>query len=260
MENDIVVRGENVSIAWARTLVAVSDAPEHKSVHVITRVADPTAEDTQIRQMVDRMLDGLDRRPVETVANTLFPRAMALQTPDPDDLAARYLKALPTIQRVDRANARGTYFERLIDYPAPDGRRINQITETIRRIEVERGYKGSKTARYEVGMEDLSTSVPVQEPGRDTSTMDFPCLSLLSFQLDHRERLHVAAHYRSHYLTERAYGNYLAIGRLLAYICGHAGIEPGSMTVVAGYAQVDHYRQSRIETIRPYVNGSDSLA
>jgi hypothetical protein len=132
---------------------------------------------------------------------------------------------------------------------------VNQIAEVIRRIGVERGYSGPKTARYEVGLEHFSGCVPVQEPSRDTSPMDFPCLSMLSFQLDHGEKLHVVAHYRSHYLIERAYGNYLAVGRLLAYICDRAGITPGSMTVVAGYAQVDHHTNTRIETIRPYAVG-----
>lgn len=259
MNTDIVVRGENLSLAWARTLVSVGDAPDHKAVHVITRIDDPTAEDPQIRQLADGLLAGLDCRPVETVANTLFPHAMSLLTPDPEDLAARYLEALPTIRRLDRANARGTYFERLVNYPAPDGRRINQISEIIRRIGQERGYSGSKTARYEVGLEHFSESIPVQEPSRDTSPMDFPCLSLLSFQLDHGDRLHVVAHYRSHYLIERAYGNYLAIGRLLGYICRRAGITPGAMTVVAGYAQVDHHKASRIETIRPYAIGAETL-
>ena len=260
MKNDIVVTGENLSIAWARTLVAVADAPDHKAVHVITRIANPTVEDARIRELVDGMLDTLDCRPVETVANTIFPAAMAEQTPKPEDLAKRYQKALPTIKRLDRANRRGTYFDRLSNYPASDGTFRNQVAEIIRRIGVERDSNGGpKTARYEVGLVPFTADVPVQEPTRDTSTMDFPCLSFLSFQLDHGEVLHVVAHYRSHYLVQRAYGNYLAIGRLLAYICDRAGVTPGCMTVVAGYAQVELHTNSRVETIRPYAVVDDTL-
>ena len=260
MKSDIVVTGENLSVAWARTLVAVADAPDHKAVHVVTRIANPTVEDPRIRELVDGMLDTLTCRPVETVANTIFPAAMAAQTPDPEELADRYQKALPTIKRLDRANRRGTYFDRLSHYPAPDGTFRNQISEIIRRIGVERASNGGpKTARYEVGLVPFTVDVPVQEPTRDTSTMDFPCLSFLSFQLDHGEVLHVVAHYRSHYMIERAYGNYLALGRLLAYVCERAGIAHGSMTVVAGYAQVDHCNNPRIETIRPYAVADDTL-
>lgn len=260
MKNDIAVAGENLSVAWARTLVAVADAPEHKAVHVVTRITTPIVEDPRIRELVDGMLKSLDCRPVETVANTIFPAAMAAQTPDPEDLATRYQTALPTIKRLDRANRRGTYFDRLSHYPASDGTFTNQVAEIIRRIGVERDSNGGpKTARYEVGLVPFAVDVPVQEPTRDTSTMDFPCLSFLSFQLDHGETLHVVAHYRSHYLIERAYGNYLAIGRLLAYICDRAGITPGSMTVVAGYAQVDHCNNNRIETIRPYAVVDETL-
>ncbi|HEY0888661.1 MAG TPA: hypothetical protein VGE38_03500 [Nocardioides sp.] len=253
MKNDISVTGKNISVAWARTLVAVDDAPDHKAVHVVTRISEPTAEDPRIRELVDGMLESLDCRPVETVANTIFPAAMAAQTPDPEDLAKRYQAVLPTIKRIDAANRRGTYFDRLSHYPAPDGTFKNQVAEIIRRIAVERASNGGpKTARYEVGLMPFTVDVPVQEPTRDTSTMDFPCLSFLSFQLDRGKLLHVVAHYRSHYLVQRAYGNYLAIGRLLNYICNRASIAPGSMTVVAGYAQVELHANARIDTIRPY--------
>ena len=92
-------------------------------------------------------------------------------------LRARFsIKAdVPEIKRLDRANSRGTYFERLIHYPAPDGTHRNQVAEIIRRIGVERASNGGpKTARYEVGLEPFTVAVPVQEPTRDTSTMDFP--------------------------------------------------------------------------------------
>ena len=61
---------------------------------------------------------------------------------------------------------------------------------------------------------------------------------MCSFQLD-GSHLHMVAHYRSQYMIQRAYGNYLGLGRLLAYVAENAGIEPGELMVVAGYAQID---------------------
>jgi thymidylate synthase len=73
---------------------------------------------------------------------------------------------------------------------------------------------------------------------RDTSPMAFPCLSLCSFQLDGR-RLHLSAHYRSQYLVQRGYGNYLGLARLQAYVAGETGVEVGQLLIVAGLAHAD---------------------
>ena len=68
--------------------------------------------------------------------------------------------------------------------------------------------------------------------------MDFPCLSFCSFQLDH-DRLHLTAHYRSQYLLQRGYGNYLGLARLQAYVAAVVGIQPGQLLVVAGLAHAE---------------------
>jgi hypothetical protein len=39
--------------------------------------------------------------------------------------------------------------------------------------------------------------------------------------------------------VKRAYGNYLGLGRLLAYVAGQAGLAIGQLTVVAGQAQIE---------------------
>lgn len=49
-------------------------------------------------------------------------------------------------------------------------------------------------------------------------------------------------------MTERAYGNYLGLGRLLGYVSAEGGLRPGTLTVVAGYAQIE---PGTITRIRP---------
>lgn len=162
---------------------------------------------------------------------------------------------LPTVQRW-AANARGTYFSRLVAFPGPDGP-VNQLDALITRLRRETAKKGSGTgpltACYEAGFtqpaadgpalvpeqDAVAMAVPVRAPGSDNSVMGFPCLSHCSFQLDHSARLHAMAHYRSHLMVERAYGNYLGLGRLLGYIASQAGLTAGELTVTAGYARLD---------------------
>lgn len=263
MNTDLIIEGTNLSQAWARTVVAVSNQDKHRACHVITRIGDATTEDTQIRVMADGILAGRDLPPVSTVANTLFPKALADRTPDPDKLGARYLTLLPTLKHLDSENARGTYFERLVNYETADGH-LNQLAELIRRLKVEKAVAdspsttGPKTARYEVALEQPSSSLPVHHAEHDTNPIGFPCLSMLSFQLDDGH-LHAVAHYRSHYLFQRAYGNYLAVCQLLGYISEQVGILPGRVMIVAGYAQVDKHRTSSVNVLRDYLDSDDLL-
>ena len=54
-------------------------------------------------------------------------------------------------------------------------------------------------------------------------------------------RLCMLAHYRNHFFFERAYGNYLGLGRLQRFIADAAGLEPGPLTCVSGHAELDDH-------------------
>ncbi len=209
--------------------------------------------------------------PVETVANTIFPAAMALQTPEPAGLGQRYRECYGRIRRF-QGNEKGTYFGRMVDYPHPKHGSVDQLADLVRKLQVELGLSGPVSARYEMAPSLPGPDAPVQEdqggepevdtddgstadvitgsettvdgtvrivaPGTDTARIGFPCLSWCSFQLD-GEHLHLVAHYRSQYLIRRGYGNYLALARLQRYVAEATGLHTGELMIVAGYAQVD---------------------
>ena len=245
----VTVAEANLSRAWAATLLAVAEIPEKKAFHTVTRIADVTGEEPPIRGLADALLAERSLDDVDTVQNTLFPAAMAAHEPDPSQLGTRYLELLPVLRRLDRRNAKGTYFGRIVGYPGPSGKRINQLTELVRRLTVENANPGPKQARYEVNISPASVPVPIVDPERDTSAMAFPCLSLLSFQLDHGT-LHTLAQYRSQYLLQRGYGNYLAIAGLMRYVAAAAGLTTGQLTVVGGLAAADKTRKADLPRIR----------
>jgi thymidylate synthase len=68
--------------------------------------------------------------------------------------------------------------------------------------------------------------------------MGFPCLSLASFHLD-VDTVHLAAHYRNQSVIERAYGNYLGLGRLHAYVAKSCGLHVGELLVVSGHIELE---------------------
>jgi hypothetical protein len=240
--------GQNVSDAWLQTVRMLDATSDRRCFHLMTHIARPTDEDPLIRAAADDLQRDLGCYPIDTVANTIFPAALAEQSDDERELTSRYKALFPTLQRLDAHCARGTYFHRLIAYPAP-GEERNQLADTIRKLRQEFAAPGPKSARYELNVESVvdgieatessaGTSAMVYAAGRDNSPMSFPCLSFCSFQLD-RDTVHMMAIYRSQYLIQRGYGNYLGLGRLLGYICRRTGLTPGQLTVVAGYAQLD---------------------
>lgn len=253
------VRGSDVSAAWLAACQAMTADPP-VAYHTVVRIENPLAEDPAVRAAVDGILRAASLRPVQTVANTIFPAAVAATSRDQLDLTRRYLKMLPTLRDMDPANKHGMYFERLISYPGREGP-VNQLDAIISRLRKETAKAGTGTgplsAAYEAGFavpdeddgdrpaEDCvsASHVPVRVPGQDSRVRGFPCLSHCSFQLDRSGSLHAMAHYRSQLMVERAYGNYLGLGRLLGYVAGQAGLRVGELTVTAGYASLDQQQR-----------------
>jgi hypothetical protein len=259
----------NVSEAWLDMLRALQAADGHKAFHTVVRITDAASEEPEVREAADRLLADLDLYSIDTVANTIFPAQIAATSADHDEFVARYRRMYPALKARLRDNGHGTYFGRLVAYPAGETP-LDQIAVLVNRLARERASGQPKSARYEVAVahpSDLvddadllpeitmgtesdsdtagdndplpSFAAPIYIPGMDNSPMGFPCLSHVSFQLGRDDQLHGLAQYRSQYLVQRGYGNYLGLGRLLTYIAGQAGIAPGVLTVVAGYAQVE---------------------
>ncbi|MDW5327193.1 hypothetical protein [Plantactinospora sp. KLBMP9567] len=241
------VSGPDISAAWIRACRALDQLPGRRAYHTVVRIEDPTSDDPRVRSRLDRILTSKQKQPVRTVANTIFPAALARSAKDHDTLVARYQDAFPTLKRLHRGNQLGTYFDRLINYPGPRGRN-DQLAFIIGRLRQQQETRGPMTACYEANLVSpaadhdrgaVAVSAPVRVPGVDNGIMQFPCLSHCSFQLDRAGRLHLTALYRSQYMVERAYGNYVGLGELLAYVAERSGLHMGRLTVVAGYAQID---------------------
>jgi hypothetical protein len=264
--NTFVAEGHGVAAAWKHAVQKLDALPDRRAFHTVVRITHPVRDDPDTHAGLDRVLKRLRLQPVETVANTIFPEELAARSHDHTQLVSRYLAMYDTIRRLSPKNKWGTYFGRLIAYPSTeyeDG--FDQLAAVISWLRMESAYERGKTARYETmiahpldaGGDESEPpgpptySVPVQRPGTDTSAMGAPCLSQCSFQLDRVGLVHALATYRSHYMTERAYGNYLGLGRLLGYVSTQSGLRPGTLTVVAGYAQIE---PGTITLIRPLLS------
>ena len=257
----LVVAG-NLSQAWLETTKDIR-ASSGEAFHTLTRIADPMAEDPVIRDAYDDLLRALGFPSAETVANTIFPSAMAARAATPTELVARYV-GIPRVAAIP-AQPKGHLLRP--DRGLPQPRWTSRSTRAAgRQVGFELATPGPMSARYEVGVaiadegehdhssthldgdgrssaetgrtEAAEVAVPIFAPHKDTSRRAFPCLSLLSFQLDH-DRVHLSAQYRYEYLVEKGYGNYLGLARLLKYVANSVGLVPGQMTVAAGRIKSD---------------------
>lgn len=264
--NSITITGTDISAAWltaCRTMHGLGPV----AYHTVVRIRDPLAEDQTIRKALDSLLEEAGLQLVDTVANTIFPAALAASSRNHLHLSRRYEELLPALRRLSPKNNRGTYFGRLVAFPGPDGP-VNQLDALIVRLrsEIAKTASGSgpMTASYEAGFavpraDDTAddwqvpetAALPVRVPGHDRRYPGFPCLSHCSFQLDRSGTLHAMAHYRSQWMTERAYGNYIGLGRLISYIAAQAGAQPGELTVTAGFAKLDQ-RQRAAALLRSF--------
>lgn len=270
----LCIEEANVSRAWLEAVRALArKGSDPRALHMVVSIADPTTEEPEIRRAVDMLLADVDLPPVETVANTIFPATIAATSNSHAQLAERYLAYLPRLRKF-KGNRLGTYFGRLIAYPGPDGP-VDQLARAIERMqkgglarftryealidqptphhlgdvhpmgtELEEPEPGAPGPAGTNGEGEAATAfVPIYVPGKDNVPGNFPCLSYCSFQLDAEGRVHAVAYYRSQFMVQRAYGNYLGLGRLLHYVAEQASLETGELTIVAGQAQIEVARR-----------------
>lgn len=248
----------NVSLAW-------NDALQHlvanggKAVHLVVAVHRPLeSENDMVRATVDAFIDERRRAgkriwSVGTVANTMFPSAF--YRPGRDDARARLYELHAKAQRMQqRLPDPENYFNRLVSYPAPGDRPLNQLEYIVERLVKQRKPRkrgGPLSSAYEVGISAPNGGdLRVQAPGQDRKLMSFPCLSHISFTLD-GDTLNLAALYRNQYFVTRAYGNYLGLVRIGDFVAREVGIDLGEVLCVATHAdaQFNDLGKGRVEQL-----------
>lgn len=243
----LLVTQTTISVAWVEALDALLYAGG-QAVNLAVAIAHPTEELEGVRTVLDEFLaarratnarERVER--IDTVANTIFPRRWYIERLGQD--AERHLYELAKIARpISRQrNRHGTYFERFVSWPGPNGQTFNQLDQVITRLRSARQHGRRQGNAYEVGVAmpaDEEIAVPVFCGGRDRQPRGFPCLSHLSFSLQ-AGALHLTALYRSHEFVRRAYGNYLGLGHLLHFVANQAGFPMGELVCVSASATAE---------------------
>jgi hypothetical protein len=235
----IFIYGPNVSAAWVQGLEALLEVGG-EAVNLTVAIDDAAAEFPAVRAEVDAFIDqrrhtkkGLQR--ISTVANTIFPQSLYVERLGIDAEAHLYEMERRSRPVTRRRNSRGNYFERMVAWPGPSGQMFNQLDQAITRLRRLREQGKQRGNQFEVGLttpSDEAMAMPIAVPGRDRQTIGFPCLSHVSLSLQ-KGVVHMSALYRNHEFIERAYGNYVGLGRLLWFVAHQSGWPMGELTCVS---------------------------
>ncbi len=244
------IQEHNLSLAWLAALEYLC-ACGGKTANLIVGIERVDEEEIVIRQLFDKFIERkIERKklyPISTVANTIFP--WALYHPRLGSMARQHLYKMfrqgYSVERRYHANNRGTYFQRMIAWPAKGGE-VNQLENVIKRLRSELARINPFSSIYELSIgepeeyieQEGIADIQVYLPGYDTRTMGFPCLSHICLTF-HKGRIDMTALYRNQYFISKAYGNYLGLSRLLRFICQEVDCEAGELVCIASHADAE---------------------
>ncbi len=237
----LVVSESNLSVAWAKIFLS-SMSPKKELIPLVVMVTELNNrvgwEDMEIRRLLDTILQKMGKQSCNTVANTIFPESLWNPNGDRDQLYNRYKKLFPCLQKIEKKNNLGLYFERLIAYDPsesdnPDSNDSNQLEKIIKAYTSRKGFRRSVL------------QAAIFDPKRDHSRrpyLKFPCLQHVTFTPYGDGRgMAVNGFYAMQYLFERAYGNYLGLCRLGRFVAHELGLELVQMNCMVGIGKLEVY-------------------
>ena len=254
----LLINESNLSRAWSRLLLRVLNGAGTEVSPLVLSVTGIdkkglVPEDPAVRQALDQLLKRKGRYKVENVAFTIFPqRLWEMSRGNRARLFDLYLATCPRWQAANkRANGRGLYFERMIKYGRGpyDGNQLEWVLSQY----------GSR-----VGVRRSMLQATTFDPGRDhvaSAQLGFPCLQQVSFEPT-AAGLVVNAFYATQQIFDKAYGNYLGLAQLGAFMAHEMDMPLARLNVMVGIAKLERITKSDrdfvplVAAVKALVSGS----
>lgn len=201
--------------------------------NILVTISDPTLEDRSDyeywnpSQIAPTILNQRD------VANTIFPQALYERSNNRRELYARYEAIHARARRMRRSRGSwGTYFDRAINFGVSH---VNQLELIIEKLN---SWDRVARAALVLHFSSAETDRPRTRGG--------PCLQMVEFLQPRANLLELVAIYRSQDYCNRAFGNFIGLGKLLGFLCVETDRTPGNLVVHAIHAFYDGpLRESR---------------
>jgi len=236
----VIISDDNLSRAWSRLLLGVLRCAGTEVSPLVLSLAGfdeegVVPEDPGVRRTLDQLLTRKNRFNIEDVAFAIFPqRLWEMSCGDRVRFFTLYRATLPRWKAINkRANGRGLYFERMVTYGRGpcDGNQLEWIlSQFASRVGVRRSMLQAATF----------------DPGRDhvsSAQLGFPCLQQVSFEPT-AAGLVVNAFYATQQIFDKAYGNYLGLAQLGAFMSHEMEIPLARLNVMVGVAKLERITKS----------------
>jgi hypothetical protein len=229
-----------LSRAWSRVLIDMVDGRVREISPLIVSITgfdgDGNApEDSMLRTDLDTLLESKKKYDTNSVAFTIFPQEIwELAAPDRQLFYKLAMGAFPDFQELNRrANGRGLYWERLIAYGLGQKYGGNQLEFILD------SYLSAQSASRSIRRSLLQAAT--FDPNRDHNPnprLHFPCLQQVSF-VPSKAGLITNAFYATQQLFYKAYGNFLGLGRLGAFMAGEMNMPLARLNVYVGVEKLE---------------------
>ncbi|MCA3248722.1 MAG: thymidylate synthase [Azospirillum sp.] len=226
----------DLSRAWSRIFLRILDGRGTEISPLVVSLSGfdedgCIAEAPELRDSLDQVLNKKGKISIESVAHTIFPeRLWRIARRDRARLFTLYKGVFPRYVAMNRrANGRGLYFERLMMFGQNAPCEGNQLEWILSQY-------ASRS-----GVRDSMFQASIFDPARDhiaNARVVFPCLQHVSF-VPTNEGLVINAFYATQYVFEKAYGNYLGLAQLGAFMAHEMQLPLTRLNVTVGVAKLD---------------------
>jgi thymidylate synthase len=210
----IAVIGNNAVTAWKAGCQAILASQDAKIRNLITEIEEPTLIHRDWFQNYDPISVGADDR-LSVVAKVLFPDAQRIGGETREQYYVRWAAVLRRGRKTRRLHSSwgSTYFERLLSLDGSD----NQIERAIRVLTT---WQRKETAIV------MHLSAPHADKLKPIGS---PCLQFAEILWSADNTIDLVALYRNHDFLKKALGNFIGLGRLLAFIASESNKKPGKV-------------------------------
>ena len=256
----VTIVADNLSLGWAKVMLELTRSGVSRITPLTLVIrgfssAGVAAEIPEIRAAVDRFLKTEGKRDTENVAWTIFPqRYWEISGGDREAFFDLFTESFQRVQNFNpRNNRRGSYFQRLVDLNG-EGKGPNQLKWMLN------DYHAHPKARRRSKFQATTF-----DPARDhssTSLLEFPCLQQISFTFEDGA-LHINGFYATQQIARKAYGNYLGLARLGAFMASQMELKFEQLNVFVGMAQMDCSKADvagLLELLKQHVDGARTVA
>lgn len=255
----ILIEEPNLSLAWGKAFVSAMESsqtnPGPMVVSVLKFENGLPLEDTRIVVELDKLLAAHRKNPCSVSAMIIFPYQQWIRRGCPD--CAEFSKwcverFVPKLKARDGRNRKGLYFERMMNFRggAADGTPgRNQLLHLIEWWEHQRQNQQKRPSRSRM---QVTCFDPFIDHNRECRPY-FPCLQQVAFSYDSNDGLTVSAFYPAQYLFDRAYGNYLGLCRLGAFMAHQMGLSLVRFNCFVGRAELGDITKEALQPLKRLV-------